>query len=177
VTVAELGRVRMYMLAILIMAYVASLMVGYSVEPSSDLVGQLNTSMVNYTRLLQNLLNRSAVLAFSYQLTGLVMELGPSLIPVFGIWWTSYNWIYMGIYANAPLPGEGIPTITSTILLSIVLAMPSSDSLLMLILIMGRWRSAVPRAALAMVGRWYLLSLIMVLSLILISASSVFVMY
>lgn len=121
--------------------------------------------------MINKLSSVSQIAAFSYKLTNLMMSLGPSLIPLFGIWNTAEQWVYAGIATNAVSSNIAVSIMAETILLSLIIAIPSTDGLLLTLLLInyGRDRNFRDLAILSL--RWYIMSAILAIVLLILFAA------
>ncbi|ADN51221.1 hypothetical protein [Vulcanisaeta distributa] len=169
--VGKLGRFRIYLFLVLLLLYLAAYFLGYAVKPGQQFASQVNQEINQEESMINKLSSVSQVAAFSYKLTNLMMSLGPSLIPLFGIWNTAEQWVYAGIATNAVSSSTAVSIMAETILLSIIIAIPSTDGLLLTLLLINYGRNREFRDLTILSLRWYIMSVILaVVFLVLFSA-------
>ncbi len=139
--VGKLGRFRIYLFLVLLLLYLAAYFLGYAVKPGQQFASQVNQEINQEESMINKLSSVSQVAAFSYKLTSLMMSLGPSLIPLFGIWNTAEQWVYAGIATNAVSSSTAVSIMAETILLSVIIAIPSTDGLLLALLLINYGRN------------------------------------
>ncbi|MFB6470447.1 MAG: hypothetical protein TU36_004335 [Vulcanisaeta sp. AZ3] len=169
--VGKLGRLRIYIYLVLLLLYLAAYFLGYAVKPGPQFASQVNQQLEQANSEINKLSSISQIAVFSYKLTSLMATLGPSLIPVFGIWNTAENWVYSGIATNAVSSMYATSIMAQTILLSIILAIPSADGLLMILLLANSLSNREFKYYTVLSLRWYIMSVILsIVFLILITA-------
>ncbi len=169
--IGKVGRLRIYLYLILLLLYLAAYFLGYAVKPGQQFAAQVNQAINQEESMIHELESISQVSAFSYKLTNLMVALGPSLIPLFGIWNTAYQWVSEGIATNAVPSNIAISIMANTILLSVIMAIPSTDGLLLTLLLINYGRDRKFRDLVVLSLRWYVVSVIIpIIFLILLSA-------
>ncbi|MGC8606118.1 MAG: hypothetical protein ACP5GZ_00785 [Vulcanisaeta sp.] len=169
--IGRLGRFRIYLYLILLLLYLAAYFLGYAVKPSQQFAAQVNQEINQEQSEMEKLSSVSQVAVFSYKLTGIMVSLGPSLIPLFGIWNTAEQWVYTGIATNAVSSNVAMSIMAETILLSLIIAIPSTDGLLLTLLLINYGRNREFRELAVLSLRWYIMSVILgVVFLILFAA-------
>ncbi|WP_054842319.1 hypothetical protein [Vulcanisaeta distributa] len=169
--IGRIGRFRIYLYLILLLLFLAAYFLGYAVKPSQEFAAQVNQEVNQEESMINKLSSVSQIAAFSYKLTNLMMSLGPSLIPLFGIWNTAEQWVYAGIATNAVSSNIAVSIMAETILLSLIIAIPSTDGLLLTLLLInyGRDRNFRDLAILSL--RWYIMSAILAIVLLILFAA------
>lgn len=170
-TMAELAlatslyaRARMYMLVAVTAIYIASIFLGKALVPPEDFIREVRERYEREVMYMNELLNRSFAAAFAHRLYLLITNFGPSLIPIFGTWYSSMVMVNYGTVSNA-LPAQWGSLIASLALLAVIVAMPSSDSLLMVPLLYNYLVNKAPRPLVMLAIRWYLASVATALAL------------
>jgi hypothetical protein len=166
--IGKLGRLRIYLYLVLLLLYLAAYFLGYAVKPSPQFAAQVNKQLNQFTEEVNKLSLVSQIAAFSYKLTNLMVSLGPSLIPVFGIWNTATQWVYSGIATNAVASNEAVAITAQTILLSIILAIPSTDGLLTVLLLINSARDESFKELTILSARSYIMWVIITIILLII---------
>ncbi|MGC8542602.1 MAG: hypothetical protein ACP5NQ_01570 [Vulcanisaeta sp.] len=170
--IGRLGRLRIYLYLIVLLLYLAAYFLGYAVKPSQQFASQVNQLINQEQSELNKLSSISQFAAFSYKLTGLMASLGPSLIPLFGIWNTAENWVYSGIATNAVPSGIAMSIMAQTIILSLILAIPSADGLLMSLLLINMGKDRVFKDLVILSLRWYVISAILSIVMLILFAAT-----
>ncbi|GAB6944701.1 hypothetical protein [Vulcanisaeta sp. JCM 14467] len=169
--IGKVGRLRVYLFLVILLLYLAAYFLGYAVKPSQQFATRVNQIIKHERSLIHELSSTSQLAAFSYELTNLMVYLGPSLIPLFGIWNTAYQWAYAGIATNAVSSNDAISIMAETILLSVILAIPSTDGLLLSLSLINYGRNRNFRDLAILSLRWYVMSTILaIVFLVLLSA-------
>ena len=169
IVLATYGRLRVYLFVTATLIYVSSLLMGYAINPPQEFVMEVREFQERQIEFLRQLSETSPVAAFVYKL-GLVMNVaGPALIPLFGIWYASSSLVTFGVVAAA-LPEQAMSILASSIILAFIMAMPSSDGLMLMASLVDRFRRGALGAALPQAARWYAASLILALILLMLYA-------
>ena len=169
--IGKIGRFRIYLYLIILLLYLAAYFLGYAVKPSQQFAAQVNQEINREISMNNKLSSISQIAAFSYRLTNLMVSLGPSLIPLFGIWNTAEQWVYAGIATNAVSSSTAMSIMAETILLSLIIAIPSTDGLLLSLSLINYGRNRNFRDLAILSLRWYVMSAILaIVFLILFSA-------
>ena len=169
--IGKIGRLRIYLFLVLLLLYLAAYFLGYAVKPSQQFAAQVNQEISQEESMINKLSSISQIAAFSYKLTNLMISLGPSLIPLFGIWNTAEQWVYAGIATNAVSSNDAMSIMAETILLSLIIAIPSTDGLLLSLSLINYGRNRNFRDLVVLSLRWYIMSTILaIVFLILFSA-------
>ncbi|WP_054853982.1 hypothetical protein [Vulcanisaeta distributa] len=90
-----------------------------------------------------------------------MINLGPSLIPLYGIWNTAAQWVANGIATNAVSGNTAISIMAETIMLSLIMAIPSADGLLFILLLINYGKDREFRDLVLLSLRWYIMSVIL----------------
>ncbi len=169
----KLGRFRIYLFLVLLLLFLAAYFLGYAVKPSQKFATEIN-QVINQEQAERNdLASISQIAVFSYELTGFMTSLGPSLIPLYGIWNTATQWALYGIATNAVPNTEATSIMAETIILSIIIAIPSTDGLLFVLLLINYARNRLFKGLVILSLRWYITSIILsIVFLILLAAIS-----
>ena len=166
--IGKLGRLRIYLYLVLLLLYLAAYFLGYAVKPSPQFASQVNQQINQFIENVNRLSSISQFAAFTYKLTTFIFTIGPSLIPIFGIWYTATQWVYLGIATNAVTGNTASSLMAQTILLSMILAIPSTDGLLTVLLLMNSIRHRAFREFTVLALRSYIMWVIITLILLVI---------
>ncbi|WP_243681049.1 hypothetical protein [Vulcanisaeta souniana] len=155
------------------MLFLAAYFLGYAVKPSQQFATAVNQDINQEQTERNDLASISQIAVFSYELTGFMTSLGPSLIPLYGIWNTATQWALYGIATNAVPNTEATSIMAETIILSLIIAIPSTDGLLFILLLINYARNRLFKDLVILSLRWYITSLILsIVFLILLAAIS-----
>lgn len=157
-----IGRFRIFLFLIIVLLFIAAYFLGYAVKPSPQFASQINEELTSFINELNKL---PPTAQFSYKLTNLLMSLGPSMIPVYGIWNTALQWVISGIATNAVSSSTGMSIMAQTIVFSIILGLPSSDGLVLIFALINYARNRQFRNITILALRWYLMAVIIALIL------------
>lgn len=158
--ISLIGRFRIFLYLILVLLFIAAYFLGYAIKPSPQFASQINQELTSFNNELNKL---PPTAQFSYKLTNLLISLGPSLIPVYGIWNTALQWVISGIATNAVSSNVGMSIMAQSIILAIILGFPSSDGLILVFSLINYARNRQFRNITILTLRWYLMAVIIVL--------------
>ncbi|WP_069807165.1 hypothetical protein [Vulcanisaeta thermophila] len=163
--VALIGRLRIFLFLIIALLFIAAYFLGYAIKPSPGFAAQVNAELNNFTNQLSKLAPTAQA---AYKITSFLASLGPSFIPIYGIWNTAFQWVITGIATNAVNSEVGMSLMAQTIILSIILSIPSTDGLIFTLMLINYARNREFRNLVVMAFRQYIMAVIMALILIII---------
>ncbi len=163
----KIVRVRILIFIIIAASYAAAFVIGLSITPSQSYLERINEAVKANERLVEAL-KENVLALLSFKLVGVIVELGPSLLPIYGLWHASKWLINAGIFIKALYPHSIAYAIFDLILQALILAMPATDGLLasFIGLLAIRAKSAEYKAFALHVFRWYIASALLALTLI-----------
>ncbi|WP_054857553.1 hypothetical protein [Vulcanisaeta sp. JCM 16159] len=166
--IGKLGRFRIYLYLILLLLFLAAYFFGYAIKPSQQFAAAVNQEINQMQSEKNNLTSISPIAVFSYELTNYMINLGPSLIPLYGIWNTAAQWVTNGIATNAVSGDAAISLMAGTIILSLIMAIPSADGLLFILLLINYGKDREFKDLVLLSLRWYIMSVILAMVLIIL---------